>query len=615
MLQKFSRLGLLILLLLLLQYPGPAGAIDSTPRPIQSSAPGPVALIRLDPQISQHFVPPPEYYLRSESIIAATDSATIIVNYNGPGWTVEAQDAFAYAAGIWEALISSPVPIEVDATFNPLPTGVLGGAGATKIYMNFANAPQTDTWYPVATANSLAGTDLNGDEAEIVAQFSSTYSSWYFGTGSTPIDKINFASVVLHELGHGLGFFGSMRVDDGSGGIECNGILGVGCYGYENPSDQLDYPMIYDFSTENGVGDALLSIPNDSAALGSALISNDIYFNSASAIIVNGGSRVPLYAPSSWQPGSSYSHLAESYNPTEHALMTYSIAKGETIYSPGSVTLCMFSDMGWTVVETCPDIPILGLIATNDSPTELGSATQLTASIASGSNVEYEWDFGDGGGGIGAETTHVYASTGSYTAIVTATNTISSTSASTQVEIIPATVHISDLTADNDGPTVLGDTTQLTASTASGSDVSYEWDFGDGGVDSGAVVTHEYESTGTYTATVSASNLVSSATEITIVFVDSLIDGLSADSNSPVKLGVLSQFSSSVTDGSNVSYEWDFGDGASSYGALVDHIYTAAGTYTATVSAANTVSQASAATVVEIFSIANHIYIPLLSKH
>ncbi len=478
-----------------------------------------MALIRLDPQVRQRYVPPPQIYLRGESAVSAFSSATIVVNYNEQGWTDDAKAAFAFAASIWESLISSPVPIEVDATFNPLPIGVLGGAGATEIYMNFSNAPQENTWYPVATANKLAGIDLNTHEADIVAQFSSTYSSWYFGTETTPNDKINFATVVLHELGHGLGFFGSMRVDDGSGGIECNGIEGVGCYGYENPSDQLDYPMIYDFSTENGVGDALLSIPNNSAALGSALISNDIYFNSPSAINANGGSRVPLYAPASWQPGSSYSHLAESYNPTDHALMTYSIAWGETIYSPGSVTLCMFSDMGLTVAEACSSTPtpITGLAAVNDGPTELGTATYLSASITSGSDVQYKWDFGDGGGGSGAVTSHVYASTGSFTAIVTATNTVSSTSASTLVEIIPTSIPISGLSADNDSPTVLGDITQLTASIASGSDVEYVWDFGDGASGYGALVAHIYPATGTYTAIVSAANAVSQDTAATVI--------------------------------------------------------------------------------------------------
>ena len=58
---------------------------------------------------------------------------------------------------------------------------------------------------------------------------------------------------------------------------------------------------------------------------------------------------MPLYAPSPWSDGSSYSHLAESYNGTPNALMTFSLANGESIHSPGPVTLGIMKDVGWTM--------------------------------------------------------------------------------------------------------------------------------------------------------------------------------------------------------------------------------------------------------------------------
>lgn len=520
LLRKLLRLVVVLLIISLLAVPGGAGANFSPSHRTQTSQPGPIAIIRLDSQVKQRYVPPPRNYLHNDSSFALPSSATIVVNFNGPGWTTEVKDAFGYAADIWASLITSEIPIEIDATFSPLPSGVLGGAGALEIYMNFEHAPLVDTWYPVATANKLAGTDLNPYQADIIATFSSTYLNWYFGTSeSTPSDKINFASVVLHELGHGLGFFGSMQVDDGSNAIECNGIAGVGCYGYENPSDLQTYPMIYDLFVENGAGVSLLSFPNNSISLGNVLTSNDVYFDSPGAVFANGGSRIPLYTPTIWQPGSSYSHLAESYNPTDHALMTYSIALGETIYSPGSVALCMFWDMDWTVTESCSNNPIsiTGLIAVNDGPTELGSETQLTATVTSGSDVQYDWDFGDGSIGSGVVINHEYPATGTYTATITATNTVSSDTAITLVEIIPTIAPIIDLKADNDSPTTLGDTTHLAAEVTSGNDIQYDWDFGDGVRGIGAQVAHEYPATGIYTATVSAENAVSQAVAATTV--------------------------------------------------------------------------------------------------
>ncbi len=54
----------------------------------------------------------------------------------------------------------------------------------------------------------------------------------------------------------------------------------------------------------------------------------------------------------------------------------------------------------------------------------MGTATTLTATEATGTNVTYTWDFGDGTTGSGAVTDHIY-SLGIYTAVVTATNSVS----------------------------------------------------------------------------------------------------------------------------------------------------------------------------------------------
>ncbi len=82
------------------------------------------------------------------------------------------------------------------------------------------------------------------------------------------------------------------------------------------------------------------------------------------------------------------------------------------------------------------EAPITGLAASNDSPTMEGQATNLWATIATGSNVSFEWDFGDltpqGGG---SPTNHVYPAEGVYTATVTASNAIGQQQATTQVTI------------------------------------------------------------------------------------------------------------------------------------------------------------------------------------
>jgi len=164
---------------------------------------------------------------------------------------------------------------------------------------------------------------------------------------------------------------------------------------------------------------------------------------------------------------------------------------------------------------TFTEVPIAGLVASNDSPTELGSATAITATITAGSNVTYIWAFGDGNIGSGAVVTYTYPDVGGYTAIVTASNSVGVVTDTTAVTITD--VPIAGLDAVNDSPTELGSATTITATITAGSNVTYTWAFGDGEVGNGAVVTYTYPDVGGYTAIVTASNSVGIATASTTV--------------------------------------------------------------------------------------------------
>lgn len=181
-------------------------------------------------------------------VSSAYGAATItIVNVNGPGvgfndptpakpvggnrgTTVGQQRliAFQFAASIWGATLADTVEIKIQSAFNPLPctadSGVLGSAGPIQIVSDFPGAAFPSTWYAVALANKLAGTDLipgpSGTSADdIRAQFNSSLGgtnpdgtpcltglNWYYGLDDKHGTNIDLVTVLLHEFAHGLGF-------------------------------------------------------------------------------------------------------------------------------------------------------------------------------------------------------------------------------------------------------------------------------------------------------------------------------------------------------------------------------------------------------------------------
>jgi hypothetical protein len=138
-----------------------------------------------------------------------------------PGVTRGAQRLFVFqsAANIWGNILSSSVTIQVSSQFNALScdatSAVLGSAGTVSLFRNFANAEFPNTWYPGALANKQANADQSPAQPDINAQFNSTLDNgsclggqtWYYGVdGNEPAGQVELLPVVLHEIGHGLGF-------------------------------------------------------------------------------------------------------------------------------------------------------------------------------------------------------------------------------------------------------------------------------------------------------------------------------------------------------------------------------------------------------------------------
>jgi len=271
------------------------------------------------------FIPPPADFFSGER------SSTFIVNYSG--FSPESQAAFQYAVDIWASLLTSSVPIVINANYQSVAGSSLGFASANQLFDNFPNAPQPNTAYPVALANKFAGFDLNPNSHDISATFNSNFV-WYFGTdGNCPSGQYDFVTVVLHELGHGLGIAGSPVVSNGLGNW------------------QLPVRVVYDKLIENGTGQNITTFPPNTAELAAQLTGNDLFWFGSAATAANNDVKPKIHAPATWSGGSSFSHLHEaSYIVGDvNSLMTPFVQQAEANHSPGPIAIGMMKDMGWTL--------------------------------------------------------------------------------------------------------------------------------------------------------------------------------------------------------------------------------------------------------------------------
>lgn len=284
------------------------------------------------------YVPPPAAYLRkfNKNARPEADRSKFIVNY--VDFPADAQLAFQRAVDIWQSILVSDVPIRITANWESLGRSVLGSASAASLYRDFPGANKAFTYYPIAMAEKMNHVNLNGNNPDIIARFNADFN-WYLGTdGNPPKNRQDLVSTVLHEIGHGLGFFGSLRPydTDATQAIITSGGI----------------PYIFDHFVENLTNQKILNtdvFKNPSAELLKALTGGSLYINSPEILKVNENTPGRLYVPAGYAAGSSYSHLDETTYKTGtiNATMTPFGDNGEVNNNPGPIVLAFFRDMGW----------------------------------------------------------------------------------------------------------------------------------------------------------------------------------------------------------------------------------------------------------------------------
>jgi hypothetical protein len=274
-----------------------------------------------------------------------TTPATPVGGNNGT--TVGAQRLIAFQAGadIWAARLASQVTIQVGAQFTPLSctasSAVLGSAGPYSVYRDFTGAPVASTWYAVALANALNGSDLDPTAVDISANFSSTIgttgclenSGWYYGLDSNPPGSlIDLMTVIVHEMGHGLGFLTFVDLATGA------------------KLQNLDDTFMRNLENHGAVPPDYPSMTNAQRVAASIATGNlhwtGANVRAASSILTVGkvGDHVQMFAPNPSQPGSSVSHWDTALTPNQVMEPVYT----GVLHTP-ELERPLFRDIGWSL--------------------------------------------------------------------------------------------------------------------------------------------------------------------------------------------------------------------------------------------------------------------------
>jgi uncharacterized protein (TIGR02145 family) len=281
-----------------------------------------------------------------------------------------------------------------------------------------------------------------------------------------------------------------------------------------------------------------------------------------------------------WEFGDGSSSIEE--NP----LHTYTIAGSY------SVTLKVSNSAGTDIstkndyITVNPNIPVAEFTAI---PLEITKEESVQFTDQSLNDPEsWSWDFGDGSSSTLESPSHTYSLAGTYTvSLIVGNSAGENTETKTDYITVNPFVPVAEFSAASDEIT-MGESVQFTDQSLNDPEI-WSWDFGDGGSSSQENPSHTYEIAGSYTVTLTASNISGSDQEIKTDYITVYPHvPICEFSATPLELsaGGAVQFTDmSVND--PASWSWSFGDGGNSTQENPSHTYSAPGTFTVTLTVTN----------------------------
>ena len=274
----------------------------------------------------------------------------------------------------------------------------------------------------------------------------------------------------------------------------------------------------------------------------------------------------------------------------QYGLSGFTLGQGTYIANVNSVytipALTPFTTYDIYVKDSCGAANVsawVGPISVTTTCDPANASFNLTASnltvtfnstASTGTNITYNWAFGDGNTSVLPNPTHTYAASGSYTVQLIVTDTCGLSDTITQgIQVCDPPVaiinySINNLTVDFDG-------------TASIGAVSYFWDLGNGIFNTSATPSFTYAAQGSYNVSLIVTNDCGDTDTAfaTVVICDEPTSFFTYKIIQSNGSGMLVDFDGTLSNG-QTSFLWQFGDGATNTTSLTpSHTYTVPGLF------------------------------------
>jgi PKD repeat protein len=203
-----------------------------------------------------------------------------------------------------------------------------------------------------------------------------------------------------------------------------------------------------------------------------------------------------------------------------------------------------------------------------------------------GKELEYLWDFGDGGTSTAMNPLHAFDSSGTKSVSLTVTDDEGASATITrEIMVYPNVRPTADFSFSPSGGTI-DDVFYFVDESVDedGYIISWSWDFGDGDDSSGKEPDHQFSDKGVRYVTLlvedNDGNQDSVTKQVTVVNLPPMAEFSASTTLTRVGDEVRFTDGSSDPEGKSLEYDWDFGDGSSSGERSPTHEFGEAGTFT-----------------------------------